>query len=528
MKTNKTTSIFQFWKNDLLSGFLVFLIALPLSLGIAKASGFPASMGILTAMIGGLAVSLFPKVSALSIKGPAAGLITICAGAIAEFTSIDAAQNALSHLAGILIIVAITQIIMGYLKFGSLADLFPHSAVHGMLAAIGIIIIAKQIPVLLGDDPLLYKGESPLELLRDIPKFIQNAHPHIALIGLIGLLVLFVLPYVPFKKIRQIPAPMVVLILTVPLSLAWHLKTSEPDYALVKIGNFWGSIHFAPRFNMIGTWTFWKYVVMFLFVNSLESLLTVKAVDDLDPMHRKTNPNIDLIALGVGNAFSGLLGGMPMISEVVRSSANIGFGGKSRGSNFFHGLFLLISMIILVPAIELIPNTALAAMLIFAGYRLSSPKEFIQTYKLGKEQLVIFLMTIIVTLSTDLLLGVGVGIMTKLIFHIFSGAPLNSLFTSKRNQIDTDNSITIEILESALFTNILTYKRIFDELPKTKSVIVDFSNCALVDNPFIEFIEHIKQDWNEQGRELDIIGLIEMVPFSKHPLSTRRRKELQP
>ena len=317
---------------------------------------------------------------------------------------------------------------------------------------------------------------------------------------------------------------MVVLLLTVPLSLAWHLKTEEPAYALVKIGDFWGNIHFAPRFDLISSWVFWKYVFMFLFVNSLESLLTVKALDDLDPMKRKTNPNGDIIALGVGNGLSGLLGGLPMISEVVRSSANIDFGAKSRGSNFFHGFFLLTAMLLLIPAIELIPNTALAAMLIFAGYRLASPKEFIQTYRLGKEQLVIFLVTIFATLGTDLLIGVFAGILTKLLFHLIGGAPFRSLFVSKHHIIKNETSIRVQILDSAIFTNILTFKGVFGDLPKNKTLILDFSQCALVDNPFMEFVEHLELEWTESGNAFEIIGLSEMKPVSNHPLATRKRK----
>lgn len=525
MKT--TQKLFTYWKNDLTSGFLVFLLALPLSLGIAKASGFPAAMGILTAIIGGIAVSFFPRVSPLSIKGPAAGLITVCASAIAELSLIDNPSNALSHLAAILLVVALLQVIMGLLKVGSLAELFPHSAVHGMLAAIGIIIIAKQIPVLLGDDPFMYKGEGPIELIANIPLFIQNAHPNIAIIGIIGLVILFIIPVLPFKWLKKIPAPMIVLILTIPLSLAWHLKTEEPAYALVSIGDFWNSIHWAPTFTLMSSLTFWKYVFMFLFVNSLESLLTVKAVDNLDQLKRKTNPNSDLIVLGAGNGISAMLGGLPMISEVVRSSANIGFGAKSRGSNFFHGVFLLLSMMVMIPLIEMIPNAALAAMLIFAGYRLASPKEFIKTYHLGKEQLAIFIVTIGVTLSTDLLLGVSAGIIVKLIFHIIYGAPLNSLFASKRKTTtENENIVRVSILDSALFTNILTFKNVFDEVPADKTLIIDFTKCKLVDNPFIEFIEHLKTAREEKGQELIIEGLDEMIPFSKHPLATRKRKEV--
>lgn len=520
-----TQRLFTYLKNDFYAGFLVFLLALPLSLGIAKASGFPAAMGIFTAIVGGLVTSLFSRVSPLSIKGPAAGLITICAAAITDVSTLDITTNAISHLSAMLLIVGVLQILVGYMKLGSLAELFPHSAIHGMLAAIGIIIIAKQIPVLLGDDPFIYKGEGPIQLITKIPKFIKNAHPHIAIIGMIGLFVLFILPRLPFKILKKVPSPMIVLLLTVPLAWVWHLKTEEPSYALVNIGDFWSSIRLAPNFKLVGTWVFWKYVFMFLFVNSLESLLTVKAIDNLDPLKRKTNPNSDLKALGVGNGVSAIFGGLPMISEVVRSSANVGFGAKSRGANFFHGVFLLISMLLLIPAIEMIPNAALAALLIFAGFRLASPKEFIKTYHLGKEQLAIFLITIFVTLFTDLLLGIAAGIVVKLVFHLVSGVPFMSLFTTKRKIYEENNStIRIKIFESAVFTNILTFKSVYDDIDPNKNIIIDFTECILVDNPFMQYVNQLQIQKEENEQQLIIIGLDEMVPFSQHPLATRKRK----
>jgi MFS superfamily sulfate permease-like transporter len=374
------------WKSDMVSGFLVFLLALPLSLGIAKASGFPAAMGVFTAIVGGLFGSMF-KVSELSIKGPAAGLITVCSAAVIEF---GGGEKGIQMTCAVILVMAVIQVIFGFLKFGSLSDFFPHSAVHGMLAAIGIIIIAKQIPVLLGNEPTMYKGEGPLELLADIPSFISHAHWHIAIVGILGLAIMIVLPMIKVKFMKKVPAPMVVLLITIPLSVLWHFKTTEPSYSLVVIGDFWSALGFNVDFSGITSFPFWKYVFMFLFVNSLESLLTVKAVDNLDPYKRESSYNGDLKGLGASNAVSAIFGGMPMISEVVRSSANIGFGAITKWSNFFHGGFLLLSMIFLIPFIELTPNASLAAMLIYAGYRLASPKEFRHVYHIGPEQLAIF------------------------------------------------------------------------------------------------------------------------------------------
>ncbi len=507
------------WKSDILAGFFIFILALPLSLGIAKASGFPPAMGVLSAMIGGLLTSFF-RVSALVIKGPAAGLITVCAGAVAEFGGDETGWKIAS---GVIVVAAIIQILIGLLKFGSLSDFFPHSSIHGMLAAIGLIIIAKQIPVLLGDDPTIYKGEGPVELLMDIPRFVMESHWHIAAVGILGLFVMFLLPVLKVNFFKKIPAPLFVLILTIPLALVWHFKEMEPAYSLVTIGDFWGTINMNADFSLIGTFAFWKYVFMFLFVGTLESLLTVKATDNMDPYKRVSSYNGDVIGQGFGNVFSGLLGGLPMISEVVRSSANVGFGAKTKWSNFFHGIYLLIAMIAIIPFIELIPNAALAAMLIFAGYRLAAPKEFIHTYHIGKEQLAIFITTIVLTLAEDLLVGVAAGIIVKMIFHLFNGATFKSLFKTNYT-ITTENDITtICVMDAAVFSNLIGYKKMLSKIPNTHNVILDLSKTGLVDHSFMAFIHHFEQLFNEHDGNFTIIGLEHHKALSNHPLATRKK-----
>jgi MFS superfamily sulfate permease-like transporter len=509
---------FAHLKADIASGFMVFLLALPLSLGIAKASGFPAAMGVLSAIIGGLVTTFF-RVAPLTIKGPAAGLITICSAAIMEF---GGTEHAWQIAAAALVVSALIQIAFGLLKFGALSDFFPHTAVHGMLAAIGIIIIAKQIPVLLGDDPALYKGEGPLELLLDIPEFITHAHWHIAVVGIIGLVVMFGLPLVGIRLFKSIPAPVFVLLLTIPLSIYWHFNETEPAYSLVEIGNFWGSLGLNSDFSEIGNVAFWKYVLMFLFVGSLESLLTVKATDNLDPQKRTSNYNGDLIGLGFGNLFSGILGGTPMISEVVRSSSNVSFGAQSKWSNFFHGLFLLLAMLLLIPYIELIPNAALAAMLIFAGFRLASPKAFSHVYHLGKEQLVIFLVTIMVTLAEDLLLGIAAGMLTELIFHLFNGAKIGQLFKPEFEVHHDEEVIRIKPKGSLVFTNLIGFKRMLNQLSTEKAVQFDVQHARLIDHSFVSFLHQFAANFKQRGGQFEIAGLERLKALSDDPLCTRK------
>lgn len=507
------------WAKDLKAGFLVFLIALPLCLGIAKASGFPPAMGVVTAMIGGLVTGIF-RVSALTIKGPAAGLITIAAASVVDLGNGDIGWKA---ACGVIVVMAVIQVLFGFLKFGSLSDFFPHSAVHGMLAAIGIIIIAKQIPVLLGDDPTIYKGEGPVELLMDIPRFFQHAHGQIAVVGGIALAIMFTFPRINIKAFKLIPAPMIVLLLAVPLALFMHFKETEPAYSLVQIGDFWGSIGLNADFSLIGTFVFWKYVFMFLFVSSLESLLTVKAVDNLDPYKRSSDYNGDLKGQGVGNVLSGLLGGLPMISEVVRSSANIGFGAVTKWSNFFHGAFLLLAMALTIPVIEMIPNAALAAMLIYAGFRLAAPKEFIHTYHVGKEQLAIFLVTIAVTLLEDLLLGVACGILVKFIFHLINGAKFNELFKAHYTFEKNGDQTRMVVTGSAIFSNLIGFKKALMKAGDTKKLVVDLRQSKLIDHSFMSFINQQQSRAMESGVDFEIIGLETHKKLSDHPLATHVR-----
>lgn len=506
------------WRIDALSGFLVFLLALPLSLGIAKASEFPPAMGVLTAMVGGLFVSFFAG-SRLTIKGPAAGLITICAGAVTELGG--GAQG--WHLAlGVIVIASLLQICFGFLKFGSLSDFFPHSAVHGMLAAVGLIIFSKQIHVLLGIDPATLKGLEPIELFERIPDSIIHEDPRVTLVGIISLIIIFGLPLLRGKLFRKVPAPMMVLLITIPIAWIMDFKHTEPSFDMVKIGNFWEMVNFNADFSAINSFVFWKYVIMFLFINSLESVLTVKAIDGLDPWKRISNPNKDLVAVGAGNALSGLLGGLPMISEVARSSANISLGGRTRWSNFFHGFFLLMAMVFFIPVIEMIPNSALAALLIAVGYRLASPHEFFKTYKIGAEQLVIFITTIIVTIATDLLIGVGAGIIMKFFFHIINGAPIRSLLNARYVLHEYSGFYKIRVMDAAIFSNLIGYKKLFHKLKPGQKVTFNFSDARIVDHSFLEALHHFEEEYIHTGGDVKVQGFDNFKAFSNHPLATRK------
>jgi MFS superfamily sulfate permease-like transporter len=522
------------WKSDLISGFLVFLIALPLCLGIAMASGFPPIGGIITAIIGGLVVSPIMG-SRLTIKGPAAGLIAISIAAVMELGQGDALAG-YKYVLAIVVVTGAIQVVFGLIKLGKYVDFFPSSAVHGMLAAIGIIIIVKQFPSMIGSTA---HSAHPFELMAEIPSLILHMNPEIALIGGLSLGILFGLPLVKHRWVRKIPAPMLVLLVAIPLGRFFDLEHQHqylfldhqyfigPAFLVTLPARITDGITF-PDFGMLLSLTSLKYLVMFVLVGSLESLLTVKAIDELDPNHGKSDPNKDIFAVGIGNTIAGFLGGLPMIAEVVRSGANLGNGAKTQWSNFFHGLFLLVFVAFLPNLIHQIPLAALAAMLVYTGFRLASPRVFRSTLKIGKDQLAIFLTTIVVTLAEDLLMGIFAGILLKIILHVSSGVPLKHLFKSNFDVERNIDGIFVRAKSAAVFSNFLGFKKMIDTLPKNECISFDFSEATLIDHTFMEQLAHFKHDCERAGGTVVVLGVEGLDPTSSHALASRKAPKPHP
>lgn len=529
------------WRGDLLSGFLVFLIALPLCLAISLASGYPAIAGVFTAIIGGV-IGCWISNSELTIKGPAAGLIVIVLGTVTEMGEIfdTDAYGAYRLALAVGVAAGVIQILFAVFRTGILGDFFPTSAVHGMLAAIGVIIIAKQVPIAVGQPN---KGE-PLELLADIPEKIMGMNPEIALIGGISLLILFGLPFlkkaIAAKWFQLVPAQLIVLLIAVPMGL-WFDLDHEHTYTfsddVYKVGpsflvdvpmNMFKAISL-PDFRALTTVAGWKWVVMFALIGTLESMLSAKAVELMDPWRRKTNLDRDNLAIGVGNTLASLVGGLPMISEIVRSRANIDNQARTRLANLFHGMFLFGFVALLPALIHRIPLAALAAMLIYTGFRLASPREFFLVYKVGKEQFAIFLTTLIAVLATDLLIGIAIGIALKFVLHVVNGVPITSLF-KPIVEIDErdDESYEVTVHQAAVFSNWILFKKQLDLIPhNAHTVILDLSNTRLVDHTVMEKLHQLEQEYKQQSRELIITGLEDHRPLSNHPMAARKKKTLQ-
>ncbi|WP_437949333.1 SulP family inorganic anion transporter [Sorangium sp. So ce296] len=526
------------WKNDLVSGFLVFLIALPLCLGIAMASGFPPIAGVLTAVVGGM-VATWLGSAPLTIKGPAAGLIVIALGAVQELGGGDNAVGYRRALACIAV-AALTQIAFALARAGKLGDFFPVSVVHGMLAAIGIIICSKQIHTLVGVTPA---AKEPFHLILEIPRSLSRLNPEIALIGVLSLVILFGYPAIAKRSrfLQKIPAPMLVLALSVPLAYVFDLEHEHtytlaathttyaigPNFLVNLPGNLLQAIVF-PDFSHVGTPASIKYIVMFSLVGSIESLLSAKAVDSLDPAKRRSDLDRDLLATGVGNLIAGLLGGLPMISEIVRSSANIGYGARSRLSNFFHGTFLLLFVAFAPGLIHRIPLAALAAMLTFTGIRLASPKEFVRTLRIGREQLIIFGTTAAFCIASDLLVGVAAGVAVKMLIHVINGAPLRVLFRPDVEERAEGGRVVLRVKHAAVFSNYLSIQRKLASHASASSIEIDFAEARLVDHTVMSNLHELEAVMKRDGRTLTLSGLGDHFQLSSHPLSARKRTIISP
>ena len=521
----------EHFRADLISGFLVFLIALPLCIGISMASGFGPVGGLFTAIIGGVVVTFFSG-APITIKGPAAGLIPIAFGCVEAFRADPlTASTAYQCALAVVVLAGILQILFGLLRAGIMSDFFPTAAVHGMLAAIGILIISKEIHVTLGVTPA---ARTAIGRIAEIPASFLNMNPEVALIGGISLLILIGMPRIKSNLARRIPAPLVVLAVAIPLGMYFdldHPRTYSlfggeylvgPDLLITLPNNIADAITF-PDFSHIFSSVSIQYIILFALIGSIESLASAKAIDTLDPFKRKSNFNKDLVAIGIGNTAAGLIGGLPMISEIVRSSANVNNGGKTRWANFWHGIFLLVVLAAVPQFLHYIPRAALGAMLVFTGFRLASPKEFAHMLHVGKEQLFIFLVTIVVTVVEDLLLGIIAGIVTKIIIQLLRGAPLSVLFKPSvvTHEVDA-NTVRLEVKHAAVFSNYIGLKRHIMGVDPRKNVVIDLSGARLVDHSVMQYLHELTGDFARQGRSFTVTGLERHRPYSHHPFAARR------
>ncbi len=487
--------------SDLPSALVVFLVAIPLCLGIAVASGLNEFSGIIGGIVGGIVVGIISG-SNLSVSGPAAGLTAIVAGAVLKLPAVEAFFLAV-------VIAGVFQILMGVFKLGIIGDYIPNSVIKGMLAAIGIILILKQLPHLVGYDKDFEGDETFIQVsgentFSSVLNSLNHITPLAILIGIIGLaiLIFYETKFIKSKKIFQLlSGPLVVVIVGILLhyflsDIPSVLAIREADLVNIPIANstkeFISFFHL-PNWSFISNKDVWITAVTLALVASLETLLGLEAVDKLDPLKRFSPPNRELIAQGCGNIVTGMLGGLPLTSVIVRSSANVNSGAKTKMSTIFHGILILVCVAFLPGVLNLIPKAALAAILIFTGYKLAKISIFKDYYKKGWEQFMPFALTILAIVLTDLLKGVLIGLAIG-IFYIIRSNFRTTIFTTAEN-----NRHLIRLRKDISFFSKARLKLLFENIPENGSVILDLTKAEFIDKDIIDTINEFNTNAAEKN-----------------------------
>lgn len=494
-------SILQNLRYDFGASIVVFFVALPLCLGIALASGAPLFSGIIAGIIGGIIVGTLSG-SSLGVSGPAAGLAIIVLGYVTTLGSWETFLVAV-FLAGII------QLVMGYMKLGTIAYYFPSSVIKGMLSGIGIIIIIKQIPHALGYDVSIaedFKEFIDIGAIRALQKTINNFTPGAVLISItsIALLLFWEKLAKKYKTFTIIPGPLAVVLTGIFAShfveLSDHQIVQIPEANSVK--EFFSQFYF-PNFEALKNPQIYSMAFVIAVVASLETLLCVEATDRLDATRRVTPTNLELKAQGIGNIISGLIGGLPITQVIVRSSANIEFGAKTKISTILHGFLILISAIIIPDLLNMIPLSSLACILIIIGYKLAKPVLFKEMHKLGFEQFLPFIATITGIIAYDLLKGVIIGMGVSILFILY-----NNLKNALERENIEDNSkkdqeYNIRLSEQVSFLNKGKILKTLASIPENSKVLIDGSNSKSIDYDVVEIIQDFKI--NAKSKNIDLI-----------------------
>ena len=505
MKQSEYVQSFVKW--DWKSGVAVFLVALPLCLGIALASGAPLFAGLVAGIVGGTLVSLLSG-SELSVSGPAAGLTIIVATAITDLGSFPGFLVAV-------IIAGLIQVVLGLLKWGKIGGFFPSSVIRGMLVAIGIVIILKQIPHAIGDD-LDFIGEFEFDqkdgenTFTEIIKSVLSLEMGALIISAVGLVILF-----SWTKLGQkiawmnaIPASLFVVVIGVAINEslgiwfpAWYLGNSVDHMVRLPVfasTNELVSGFITPDWSFLSNPKVYSVAVTLAIVATLESLLSLEATDSLDPLKRISSPDRELLAQGAGNVVSGFLGGLPITSVIVRSSTNIYAGGKTRMSGFFHGILLIVAVVLLPLYLNKIPLACLASILLYTGYKLAHPKEFKKVFAEGWKQYVPFLITVAVVVGVDLLWGIFVGTLVGLVFVVITN--YSSVFTVFKN----GNDILIKFQKDVTFLHKMSLKETLRKIPAGSEVFIDATKVHFMDHDINLLIQEFISTAKERGIEVDL------------------------
>jgi MFS superfamily sulfate permease-like transporter len=507
-------SKFASLKTDILSGLVVFLVALPLCLGIALASGAPLFAGIIAGVIGGIVVGSLSN-SNLSVSGPAAGLTAIVLVAIQNLGTFETFLLAV-------VLAGVIQIVLGFAKAGTISNYFPSNVIEGMLAAIGIIIILKQLPHAVGYDKdnegdfffIESTGSNTFSALIDA---INYAHFGAIIITVVSLLILIAWTKVPFlKNLKIVPGALVAVIVGVALNEIFQRTGSKFAISQEHLVSLPIPASFAdfisqfsrPNFSAITNVNVWIVAVTIATVASIETLLCIEAADKMDPLKRFTNTNTELKAQGVGNLCSGLIGGLPMTSVIVRTSANVNAGARTKISTIAHGIFLLTAVVSIPSILNKIPLACLAAILLMTGWKLANPAVFKHMWDNGKFQFAPFIVTVIAVVFTDLLKGVAIGLAVSIFFILRANMRLAYFF--KKEEHHTGETIYIDLAQEVSFLNKAAIKQTLAHLPENSNVVINAANTLYIDHDILELIrDFVGLGSKEKDITVNLVGFRE-------------------
>ncbi|MCD0465659.1 SulP family inorganic anion transporter [Flavobacterium sp. ENC] len=493
----KKINLFANLKSDFASGLVVFLVALPLCLGIAMASGAPLFSGIIAGVIGGIVVGYLSQ-SHISVSGPAAGLTAIILTAITDFGAFDVFLLSV-FIAGLI------QLALGFLKAGSISNYFPTNVIEGMLAGIGIIIILKQLPHAFGYDAdfegdqafVQNDGSNTFSFLFDLLNHIQLGA---VVISLVSLVILISWDKISFlKNLKLVPGALVAVVAGVVLNEIFISSDSSLAIAKEHLVSLpvpqsfdeFKSILIMPNFGAVTNPQVWVVALTIAIVASIETLLCIEAADRMDVQKRYTNTNVELRAQGIGNILSSLLGGLPMTSVVVRSSANNNAGAKSKMSAIIHGVLLLISVLSIPAILNKIPLATLATVLILVGYKLAKPATFLHFWEKGKYQFAPFIATLVFVVATDLLKGVALGIIISIIFVLRGN--LKRAYSFKKEEYEDGDVIHIDLAQEVSFLNKAAIKLTLSEIPENSKVIINAHDTEYIAHDVLDLIREFKE-----------------------------------
>jgi MFS superfamily sulfate permease-like transporter len=507
--------LLSFIKHDLEASITVFFVALPLCLGISLASNTPVYSGLVAGIIGGIIVSIVSR-SPLSVSGPAAGLTAICAAAISELGNIELFFLAVS-VAGLL------QILLGIFRLGGFTHFIPSSVIKGMLAAIGIILMAKQIPLLIGYDKPDFWTNQLFNLITFKHSFehgglFQIISPGAVSIALLTYLFLFLWNRYAAAKLSFLPTSFVVVMAGALLALLFqHFIPSlqlKPTQFVNVPRDIFSQVKLPDPASLFSNAIIWKNAVIICFVATLETLLSVEAIDKIDPYNRITPQNRELLAQGTGNFLSGLAGGIPITAVIVRSSANAEAGAKTKLSSIAHGLWLLLAILFAIPLINHIPYTVLALILIRTGYNLAKPKMVAGVYKQGREQFMPFIITIVSILFTDLLIGVVIGFIYSIYFlikHTYRAG-----FTIREKKDGHIAHYTIDLALNVSFLNKKKFMEMLDKIPEYSVVEINGSDSVYIDHDILEIFHDFRSKAHNKHIDLTLHKIPDVETIELH------------